>query len=219
MDYQISSRSQKKSSPAGSNSSPASSIPTTTQSARVSYFTAIANSSTSYESPYAQGRDKRPQPPTAAAIRASTISTATRSSSVDPAYKRGSPPVRGALSTSSSSSGGSLYTSSPSRQQQQGDITETMSSSRDMSSVSQIPYLRPFTETLSSVVAMFAAPFSISRKRNVRRDVFPRSLSHNLFAECIIPASVGWVLRRVRGRLISCRTCIISFEVWVCLLI
>lgn len=137
MDYPTSSRRQKKPSPTGSDSSSKYSSPTTTESASGGYFTALANSSTPYESPYTQGRDKRPQPPTTLTLRASTTSNTTRSQRVDPSYQPTSPPVRGSLSTYSSSSGGSLYTSSPSREQQRGTTPGSMSSSsKAMSSVS-----------------------------------------------------------------------------------
>ena len=140
MDHQTS-RSQKKRSPTGSSSSSKYSNSTTTESASLRYFTALANTSTPYESPYAQDRDKRPQQPTTAALRASTISTTARSVSAEPSYKTTSLPVRGAPSTHSSSSGGSLYTASPSRQPQRAETPGSMSSSKTMSSVSHFSHL------------------------------------------------------------------------------
>ena len=133
MNYQTSSRSQKKASPASSNNSSRSLSAATTEPASVRYFTALANSSTEYESPYAQDRDKRPQPPT---TRASTLPYTARSTSGSAAtYRTLTPPARGDLSTYSSSSGGSLYTTS--RQQQRSTTPGNMNSSKTMSSVSQ----------------------------------------------------------------------------------
>lgn len=134
MDYQTSSRSHKKTSATGSNYSSRLSPVTATEPASVRYFAALANSTTPYESPYAQDRDKRPQPP---AVRTSATPTATRSPREEPTYRRSSPPIGGSLSTHSSSSGGSLFTSSTSRRQQRSTTPGSMSSSKAMSSVSQ----------------------------------------------------------------------------------
>lgn len=162
MDYQTSSRSQKKPYYSSSNSQSSSSRHSThsaTDSASIRYYTALANSSTPYESPYAQDKDRQTQPPTNPALRAS----ATRSTSVNPSYKASSPPVRDSLSTYSSSSGGSLYTSSPSRQQHRGTTSGSMSSSKGMSSVSHFFYLSSGSHPLSS-------PFTSSRVIFIPRD-------------------------------------------------
>lgn len=134
MDYQATSSRQKRPSPKHSNSYSASSrrpISSTSESASIRYYTALANSSTPYESPYAQDT----QPPTNQTLRASTTSIA-RSPSVNPAYIAPSPPTKESLSTYSSSSGGSLYPSSTSRQEYRSNTPGTMSSSKTMSSVS-----------------------------------------------------------------------------------
>lgn len=140
MDYSTSSRSQKKPSPTGSISSSSRSSPPTTESASLRYLRALTNSSEPYESPYAQDIDKRLQPPTGTALRASTLSTATRFTSGEPSYQTISPLVQESLSTYSSSSGGSLYNSLSSRQRQKDVTPGKMSSSRTMSSVSHFSY-------------------------------------------------------------------------------
>ena len=141
MDYPTTSRSQRKattitSSPQASSSrQPLSSI---SESASIRYYTSIANSSTPYESPYAQDRDRLAQPPTSVAIRASTTAS-TRSPSVDPFYKDQVQSARTPKSSySSSSSGGSLYPSSPGSQRHRSSTPGTMSSAKNMSSVSRM---------------------------------------------------------------------------------
>lgn len=139
MDYQTSSRSSKKPSPitsdTRSSSSRYSASTPTTNSAALKYFTAAANSSKPYESPYAQNIDKPSQRSSASNIRASNITASTRPSSNIPSYTASSQ-SRASISPESSSSGGSLYTSSPAPQYQRHGTPSTMSASRNMSSVS-----------------------------------------------------------------------------------
>ena len=135
MDYPTASRDPKKPSSTGSTSSSRRSTSATTESASVRYFTAFANSSAPYESPYAQVYDKRTQSPTTSGLQTSTAAR-TASPSARVAYTATSLPSRGNLSTYSSSSGGSLYTTSRSNQQRRGGTPGSMSSSKPMSAVS-----------------------------------------------------------------------------------
>lgn len=136
MDYQTPSRNQKKKSPTDRSSRPSPSRHSSSslsESASLRYYTALATSSTPYQSPYTQDEDRPTQLPTGSASRTSAKST-TSNSIVDPSYKAPSPPTKDSLSTYSSSSGGSLYTSPT------------------MSSVSQTHDLLLFTHQLSSAI-------------------------------------------------------------------
>lgn len=144
MDYQSSSRNRRKnastepSPPSSSSRHSSSSIP---ESASIRYYTALAGSSTPYRSPYepthAQDEDRRTQPSTASASRASAVSATSRSANLHPFYEPPTLPTKDSLSTGSLSSGGSLYTSSPTTQNYQGTPGGTGSSrGKTMSSVS-----------------------------------------------------------------------------------
>ena len=133
MDYQTSSRQQRKqpsnNSPSTS-SSPRQNLPTTTVSPALRFFTAVAKSSTPYESPYAQGKDQHPQPPPTAASCASTTATYFDSTLSAPS------PVRTSTSAYSSSSHGSFLSIPASSPQPRASSPGTMSASRKMSAVS-----------------------------------------------------------------------------------
>ena len=134
MDYQTSSRSQKKPSRTSSSnhSSPLRhSTPITTESASLRYFTA-ANPPVPYESPYAQNIDRQSRPPSD-----STFYASSRSTSINPALTVPSP-LPASTSPYSSSSGESLYRSSPTPPNYRQNRSGTMSSSRTMSAVSHI---------------------------------------------------------------------------------
>ena len=127
MNYQPSSRSQKKRSPTGSDTASSSrqTAPTTSVPPSLRYFTAAASSSLPYESPYAQDQDRRPQRPSDSSGYITLIGTSTTR--------------KPHSQQSSSSSGGSLYGSpgfSGSRDTTPGG---TMSTQRTMSSVSRFP--------------------------------------------------------------------------------
>lgn len=135
MDYQPSSRSQKKRSPTGSDSASSSrpAVATTSVPPSLRYFTAAASLSTPYESPYAQDQDRRSQPPSD-----SSILSTSRSTDVYPTLSGPSATRAPHSKQSSSSSGGSLYDSPGpgpcgSRNTTPGG---TMSTQRTMSSVS-----------------------------------------------------------------------------------
>lgn len=138
MDHYNSSRSQKKQSPSHSSnhsSSSKHSLSATTKSTSSRSFTAIANSSQPYESPYAQNRDKISQPPSDTSYR-----TSSRPESDYPTLSVPSP-LPTSRSPYSSSSDGSLYISTPAPQQPNRNALGKMSSSRTMSAVSNILYL------------------------------------------------------------------------------
>ena len=138
MDYHTPSRTQKKQSPSSSSKHSCSSrhsTSATTEPASSKYLTAIANSSTPYESPYAQNKDRISQPPSDSSYR-----TSSRSESVNPALSVPSP-LPASISPYSSSSDGSLYRSSPAPQQHRQTIPRKMSSSRTMSAVSHFLHL------------------------------------------------------------------------------
>ena len=125
MNYQPSSRSQKKRSPAGSDTASSSrkAAPTTSVPPSLRYFTAAASSSLPYESPYAQNQDRRSQPPSESSgyITFSGTSTTRKPHSQQ----------------SSSSSGGSLYDSPGFCGSRDTTPGGTMSTQRTMSSVSR----------------------------------------------------------------------------------
>lgn len=160
MDYQTPSRNQKKKSPTNPSpprSSSRLSDSSLSDSASIRYYTALANSSTlyqsPYESPYARDEDRRTQPPTESASRTSAISTTSGSTTVNPSYTAPSPATKDSPSTYSSSSGGSLYTSSLTAQSYRGNTLGSMSPSKGktMSSVSPFLDLSLFTHSLSGV--------------------------------------------------------------------
>ena len=132
MDYQPSSRSQKKPSPAGSDTASSSrqAVPATSFPPSLRYFTAAASSSIPYESPYAQDQDRRSQPPSDSSVR-----SASRLTSVYPTLS-GPPTTRTPHSKQSSSSGNSLYDPPDPRGSRKTTPGGTMSSQRTMSSVS-----------------------------------------------------------------------------------
>lgn len=135
MDYQSSSRSQKKRSPTGSDTASSSrqAVPTTSVPPSLRYFTAVASSSTPYESPYAQDQDSRSQPPSDSSVRSTS-----RSTSLYPTLS-GVPTTRSLHSKqSSSSSGDSIYESQGPRHSRNTTPGGTMSTQRTMSSVSQL---------------------------------------------------------------------------------
>ena len=134
MNYQSSSRSQKKRSPAssGTASSSRQATPTASLPPSLRYFTAAASSSVPYESPYAQNQDRRPQRPSDSFVRSTSSSTSLY-------------PTSSGLSTtrtpqskqSSSCSDDSFYDSPGARSSRYTTPAGTMSSSqRTMSSVS-----------------------------------------------------------------------------------
>ena len=134
MDYQSSSQSQQKRSPTGSNkaSSSRQAVSTTSVPPRLRYFTASASSSTPYESPYALNQDRRSQPP-------SDSSTSLYPTLSGPSTTRA---PHSKKNSSSSSSGGSLYDYSPGpRGSRNTTPGGTMSSQRNMSSVSLVLHL------------------------------------------------------------------------------
>ena len=135
MDYQSSSRSHKKRSPTGSDTASSSrqALPTTSVPPNLRYFTAIASSSTPYESPYAQDQDRRSVPPSDSSVR-----SASRSTNVYPTLSGPSTTQapHSKQSSSSSSSGSSLYDSPGPRGSRNTTPGGTMSTQRTMSSVS-----------------------------------------------------------------------------------
>ena len=133
MDYQSSSRSQKKRSPTGSDTASSSSrqaLSTTSAPPSLRYFTAAASSSTPYESPYAQDQDRRSQPPSDSSVRSTS-----RSTSLYPSLS-GNSTTRASHSKQSSSSGDSIYDSPGPRGSRNTTPGGTMSTQRTMSSVS-----------------------------------------------------------------------------------
>lgn len=133
MDYQSSSRSQKKRSPTGSDTASSSrqAVPTTSVPSSLRYFTTAASSSTPYESPYTQNQDRRSQPPSDSSIRSTSRSTSVYPTSSGPSTTRAPHSKQ-----SSSSSGGSLYDSPGPRGNRNITPVGTMSTQRTMSSVS-----------------------------------------------------------------------------------
>lgn len=133
MDYQSSSRSHKKRSPTGSDTASSSrqALPTTSVPPTLRYFTAVASSSTPYESPYAQDQDRRSLPPSDSSIRSTS-----RSTNVYPTLSGPSTTRAPHSKQSSSSSGSSLYDSPGPRGCRNTTPGGTMSSQRTMSSVS-----------------------------------------------------------------------------------
>ena len=136
MNYQSSPRSQKKRSPtsSGTASSSRQATPTASLPPSLRYFTAAANSSVPYESPYAQNQDRRPQRPSDSFVRSTSSSTSVY-------------PTSSGLSTtripqskqSSSSSDDSFYDSPGPRSSRYTTPAGTMSSNqRTMSSVSRL---------------------------------------------------------------------------------
>ncbi len=120
MNYQSSSRSQKKRSPTGSDtaSSSRSVPPTTFVPPSLRYFTAAASSSIPYESPYAQDQDRQ-------------ASTSVYPTSSSPSTTR-----KPQSKQSSSSSGGSIYDYPDYQSSRNTTPGGTMSTQRTMSSVS-----------------------------------------------------------------------------------
>ncbi len=175
MDYQTSSRNRTKKSstePSPPSSPSRHSSSSASESASVRYYTALAGSSTPYRSPYeptyTQDEDRRAEPSTASALRASAVSASPRSANLHPSYEPPSPPTKDSLSTGSLSSGGSLYTSSPTNQNYQGNTPGGTGSSgrKTMSSVSNEFDLSLYASmlcTLSSYSRLFwvsaAIPF------------------------------------------------------------
>ena len=129
MDYQSSSRSQKKRSPTGLNTASSSrqAVPTTSVPPSLRYFTAAASSSPPYESPYAHNQDRRSQPPSDSSVRSTS------------AYQTLSAPSTTRTPHSNysfSSSGGSIYDSPGPRGSRNTSPGDTMSTQRTMSAVS-----------------------------------------------------------------------------------
>lgn len=159
MDYQSSSRSQKKPSSTGSDraSSSRQAAPTTTVSPSLRYFTAAASSSRPYESPYAQDQDRRSQPPPDSSVRSTSRSTGVYPTLTGPS------PTRVPHSTqSSSSSGGSLYDSPGPRGSRNTTPGGTMSTQRTMSSVSilldlSLLFGRFYISHLPAVISNYAS--------------------------------------------------------------
>ena len=134
MNYQSSSRSQKKRSPAssGTASSSRQATPTASLPPSLRYFTAAASSSVPYESPYAQNQDRRPQRPSDSFVRSTSSST-----SVYPTSSGLSTTRTPQSKQSSSCSDDSFYDSPGARSSRYTTPAGTMSSSqRTMSSVS-----------------------------------------------------------------------------------
>ena len=124
MNYQSSSRSQKKRSSPGSDtilSSRQITPPTSSVTPNLRYFTAAASSSIPYESPYAQNQDRRSQPPTDSSVRSVSTTTRTHRSKQSP-----------------SSSDDSIYDSPGSCGSRYTTPGGIMSTQRTMSSVSQL---------------------------------------------------------------------------------
>lgn len=132
MNYQPSSRSQKKRSPTGSDtaSSSTQAIPTTSVLPSLRYFTAAASSSTAYQSPYAQDQDRRSQPASD-----SSVPSTSGLTSAHP-FLSGPSTTSAPHSKQSSSSGGSIYESPDPRSSHNNTPGGTMSTQRTMSSVS-----------------------------------------------------------------------------------
>lgn len=133
MDYQSSSRSQKKRSPTGSDTASSSrqALSTTSAPPSLRYFTAAASSSTPYESPYAQDQDRRSQPPSDSSVRSTS-----RSTSLYPSLSGHSTTRASHSKPGSSSSGDSIYDSPGPRGSRNTTPGGTMSTQRTMSSVS-----------------------------------------------------------------------------------
>ena len=134
MDYQSTSRSQKKRSPTGSDTATSSrqQLSTTSAPPSLRYFTAAASSSIPYESPYAQDQDRRSQPPSDSSVRSTSRSTSLYPSLSGTSTTR----VSHSKQSSSSSSGGSIYDSPGPRGSRNTTPGGTMSTQRTMSSVS-----------------------------------------------------------------------------------
>ena len=134
MNYQSSSRSQKKRSPTSSNTASSSrqTTPTASLPPSLRYFTAAASASVPYESPYAQNQDRRPQRPSDSLVRSTSSST-----SVYPTSSGLSTTRTPQSKQSSSGSDDSFYDSPGPRSSRYTTPAGTMSSSqRTMSSVS-----------------------------------------------------------------------------------
>ena len=133
MDYQSSSRSQKKRSPTSSDTASSSrqAVPTTSVPSSLRYFTTAASSSTPYESPYTQNQDRRSQQPSDSSIRSTSRSTTLYPTLSGPSTTRAPHSKQ-----SSSSSGGSLYDFPGPRGNRNITSGGTMSTQRAMSSVS-----------------------------------------------------------------------------------
>ena len=135
MNYQSSSRSQKKRSPTLSDTASSSrqATPTTSVPPSLRYFTAAVSSSGPYESPYAQNHDRRPQRPSDSSVRSTSSST-----SVYPSLSSLSITRESHSKQSSSCSDDSLYDSPGSSRSRYTTPAGTMSSQRTMSSVSSL---------------------------------------------------------------------------------
>ena len=133
MNYQSSSRSQKKRSPTGSDTASSSkkAAPTASTSSSLRYFTAATSSSVPYESPYAQDQDRRPHRPSD-----SSVHPTSRSTSVYPTLSGPTTTRTPHSKQSSSSSDDSFYDSPGSCGSRYTTPAGTMSSQRTMSSVS-----------------------------------------------------------------------------------
>lgn len=154
MDYQSSCQSQKKQSPTGSNTASLSrqAVPTTSVPLSLRYFTASARSSTPYESPYALNQDRRSQPP-------SDSSTSLYPTLSGPSNTRAH---HSKQNSSSSSSGGSIYEYSVPRGSRNTTPIGTMSSQRNMSSVSLVLHL--FIAVCCSYIPRSSAMISRDKK-------------------------------------------------------
>lgn len=126
MNYQSSSRSQKKRSPTSAYTASPSrqAAPTTSAPPSLRYFTAVASSSIPYESPYTQDQDKP-----------SSDRSTSRSTGVYPTLSEPST-TRAPQSEHSSSSGSSIYDYPSPRDSRNTAQKGTMSTQRTMSSVS-----------------------------------------------------------------------------------
>ena len=141
MNYQSSSRSQKKRSPLSSDTTSSSrqAAPTTSVPSSLRYFTAAASSSVPYESPYAQNQDRQPQGPSDSSLRSTSKSTSVCRTSNGPSTTR----APHSKQSSSSSSDDSIYDSPGSCSSRYATPAGTMSTQRTMSSVSLLRDISP----------------------------------------------------------------------------